>query len=79
MLRFTCVDLSSDEEILLLASVLDTNLGLIDMGSDMSLIRNLFNISPQSRHKFHITQITLFPFELEVAVYSNIEGIEKPG
>jgi hypothetical protein len=49
------------------------------MVSDVSLVWSLFDIGPQSRHKFHITEITLFPFELEVAVHGDVEGIQPPG
>lgn len=79
MLGFTCVDLSSGEQTFCLAHVLDTNLGFIDIVSDVGLILRLFNISPQSWHQFHIVDMTLFPFELEVAIHGEEEGIQKPG
>ena len=78
MLGFTCVDLSSDEQNFLLELVIDTNLRLIDIVSNMSLILSLFNITPQSWHKFHIIDLSLFPFELEVAIHGDEEGIQKP-
>ena len=55
--------------------ILGTHLGLIDIISNVSLIRCLGNISTPSRHKFHIVKMTLLPFELEVGVDGNIERI----
>lgn len=55
--------------------ILGTHLGLIDIISDVSLIRCLGNVSTPSRHKFHVVKMTLLPFELEVGVDGHIESI----
>jgi hypothetical protein len=60
---------------LTLKYILGTNIGLINIISDVCLIGCLGNISTPSRHEFHIVKIALFPFELEVGVNGNIESI----
>ena len=59
------------------AAVLNTYLWLINIISNMGLILLLGNISPPTRHKFYILETMLFSFELEVAINSNIKGIEE--
>jgi hypothetical protein len=52
-----------------------TNLWLIDVMVDMSLVFVLRNICPPSRHKFYVVDIPFFAFEFEVPIDSEKENI----
>ena len=54
-----------------------TNLGLIDTICDMRLIVLFRHISSPPRHKLHVFEKPLLPFELEVTIESDIKHIEK--
>ena len=43
----------------------------------MGLILLLRNISPPAQHKFYVLEMALLSFQLEVAVDSDIKGIEE--
>lgn len=44
----------------------------------MGFIFGFWNIGTPARHKLYILEISLLPFELEVAVDGNVEGIQEP-
>jgi hypothetical protein len=58
-------------------AILNTYLGLINVIRNMGLIILLRNISPPSWHKLPVLEMTLFSFELEVTINSDVKGIEE--
>jgi hypothetical protein len=55
-----------------------TNLGFIDMISNVILEFSFWDISPPSGHEFNIFEVTFFAFEFKIGINRNVKNIKKP-
>src|SRR6202522_4748074 len=56
---------------------MNANLWFVHITCDMGFVFSFRNISPPARHKFYVLKISFLPFELEVSINRDIEGIQE--